>query len=510
MAGSTSDILCALAILEREGRPLGLHLNLAKCELFSSIEDNFESVVHAPGMGRLSFPRQLSARSSVPNFILLGSPVGDIDFCSQYVAKLRTANSKLLERLSQLEDPQVALHLLRTSASFAKYVYLARTTPPHLIRDSLLACDNDIRASFESFAALQLTDSAWSQAQLSLSMGGLGIRSVSTHCAAAFINSHLRTLPGNLSIALQGALDLFESQLGLGESMDQAKVELMMAKDPSPQRSLSKKLDHLVFRRLLDESTVAHRLRLLSVASPRSGAWLQAMPSRGPFDLTLTPDEMQVLLQHRLGLPLAGPADSCPVRQCGEQLDELGHHQLTCSRAGFVTARHNRIRDALHNLASVAGLNPRFEQGAFAHDRTRPADVLVQAWSLGKPAAFDITVVSPHVKSNLLVAGNKDVVAMAEQLKHKDNDAKCAELGWICIPLAVDSYGCWGEEAHTSFGTIAAHLAVRTRVSTSVALSSIFNSLGLVLARQNARSLLARRSKPHSVGSRELFSLGRR
>ena len=26
------------------------------------------------------------------------------------------------------------------------------------------------------------------------------------------------------------------------------------------------------------------------------------------------------------------------------------------------------------------------------------------------------------------------------------NDAKGAELGWVCITLAVESYGCWGTE----------------------------------------------------------------
>ena len=31
--------------------------------------------------------------------------------------------------------------------------------------------------------------------------------------------------------------------------------------------------------------------------------------------------------------------------------------------------------------------------------------------------------------------------------RHNENDAKCTELGWICIPLAVELYGAWGVEA---------------------------------------------------------------
>ena len=29
-----------------------------------------------------------------------------------------------------------------------------------------------------------------------------------------------------------------------------------------------------------------------------------------------------------------------------------------------------------------------------------------------------------------------------EERKHRNNDAKCAELGWHCIPMVVESYGC--------------------------------------------------------------------
>ena len=35
----------------------------------------------------------------------------------------------------------------------------------------------------------------------------------------------------------------------------------------------------------------------------------------------------------------------------------------------------------------------------------------------------------------------------AEARKHATNDAKCNRLGWVCIPLAVETYSCWGDEA---------------------------------------------------------------
>ena len=137
-------------------------------------------------------------------------------------------------------------------------------------------------------------------------------------------------------------------------------------------------------------------------------------------------------------------------------------------------------------------------------DLSRPADILVPLWTLGKSAAFDITIVSPLKPSLLIGAGDKSAIQEAEDKKHAENDAKCSDLGWLCIPLAANTYGEWGEEAHKAFSSVALQLSVRTSVSFSIALSSLYNTLGVVLARQNARAILARRSHPLPIGAREL------
>ena len=98
-------------------------------------------------------------------------------------------------------------------------------------------------------------------------------------------------------------------------------------------------------------------------------------------------------------------------------------------------------------------------------------------------------------------------MSQAATEKHDKYDDKCAELGWICIPLAVDSYGQWCDEAHHSFHQIATRLSTRTKVSFSSALSSIYNTLNIVLVRQNALSILSKRSLPLQVGSREVSQL---
>ena len=74
-------------------------------------------------------------------------------------------------------------------------------------------------------------------------------------------------------------------------------------------------------------------------------------------------------------------------------------------------------------------------------------------WALGKTAACDISVTSP-INSNIMSEAGVTAGAAAqatELRKHEANDVKCSELGWLCIPLVVESYGAWGKEAMESF-----------------------------------------------------------
>ena len=75
--------------------------------------------------------------------------------------------------------------------------------------------------------------------------------------------------------------------------------------------------------------------------------------------------------------------------------------------------------------------------GGWSREHTRPADVLVRNWVLGKSrsAAFDLSVTSTlnaHVFQEASVTAGS--AAMAAQIrKHRVNDERCSELG--CMGL---------------------------------------------------------------------------
>ncbi|KAL5475301.1 hypothetical protein EMCRGX_G027387 [Ephydatia muelleri] len=120
LAGHSQSVHGALTILQQQGPSLGLHINLKKYELF--------------GAGDLSqFPISIPS-SSIPNFKLLGAPIGDFNFCSAFITRRISNASTLLSHLQKVGsiDPHVAFTLLRSCAGFCKFVYVARTTPPSM------------------------------------------------------------------------------------------------------------------------------------------------------------------------------------------------------------------------------------------------------------------------------------------------------------------------------------------------------------------------------------------
>ena len=59
----------------------------------------------------------------------------------------------------------------------------------------------------------------------------------------------------------------------------------------------------------------------------------------------------------------------------------------------------------------------------------------------------------------------------------------CAELGWRCVPLAVENYGAWGPEALKAFSQVASRLAIRGNTPKSRVVAELYGRLSLLLIR---------------------------
>ena len=150
-----------------------------------------------------------------------------------------------------------------------------------------------------------------------------------------------------------------------------------------------------------------------------------------------------------------------------------------------------RLRDIFNDFCHSACLAPQLEMGGWSRDRTRPADVLVPNWVLGKPAAFDLSVTST-LNAQIFQDACVTAGSAAQIRKHRVNNERCRDLGWACIPLVMEMYGCWGTEAIQALSKLATRLSTRQGRPKSLVSNEIFGRLCLALVRANSRAILSR------------------
>ena len=187
---------------------------------------------------------------------------------------------------------------------FCRLNHIARATPPSFLFKALQLLDEDIRQCFSSSTGIDASDAAWQQAQLSLSRGGLGLRSLAHHASAAFISSLSSSgLAPDSSQHLSDAVGMINR---LVPAEDSIKFEDFLSSAIS-QGKISEKLDNQLLSSLMEASTVENKARLLSVSSPHAASWL-SMPPCERQGLHLEPSQFQVAVKWWLGLDTFGDA----------------------------------------------------------------------------------------------------------------------------------------------------------------------------------------------------------
>ena len=117
---------------------------------------------------------------------MLGVPLGPSSTASPFVkGKLFSRLEKTVGRLQDFQDSQSALYLLRVSFSIVRATHFMRTTPLDLWSGEATAFDRVIRTSVESILGY-LSEVKYTQACLTPTLGGLGLRRVVDHAGAAF------------------------------------------------------------------------------------------------------------------------------------------------------------------------------------------------------------------------------------------------------------------------------------------------------------------------------------
>lgn len=341
-----------------------------------------------------------------------------------------------------------------------------------------------------------LPDWSRSKATLPIRLGGVGLRQACDHSASIFLASVFACSSLIMEISDQvvppsytsSAFQLFGQCSGLSDISSFSSFDF-----PISQKSLSRAVDQFNFDHLLDSSiNLRPRALLLSSSLPHAGDWLTVLPSNN-LGLHLLDSEFRLCLRYWLGVPLASDFFPCPI--CSRPADPSGDHALACGGNGDRSVRHNALRDVIFSVAQSAALSPRREVPSLLPDSiSRPADVYLPVWSHGRPAAVDVTVISP-LQCQVLpqaasIQGHALTVANARKRRvHFDN---CRSVGVDFLPLAVESLGGWSEDALSFLLSLSRNLASRHGLPPSEVSQQLLQRLSITIWRFNAQMWLSR------------------
>jgi len=437
------------------------------------------------------------------NFELLGSPIGDAEFCSSFVKSFtKKAVAHTLGPLSSLDDPQVVHMLLRLCASFCRVVHLLRGVPIIFCTAAMQEFDAAVRKAFAIGVGVQFSDTAWKQVSLPMALGGAGMRCASEHSSGAYV----------ASVANAAAKDGWDCRLAPG--WDEAVLDVCARSgcdsvgSSGSQKAFSEAIDKKAFSALLDMSSDFNKARLLSASGKGASSWMGAVPS-ATLGYLLDPREYSTLLKLWCGLPIYDKVCACPG--CGVAMDVFGYHALSCRHMGSFGIRHNVLREIFLKYLKLAHIEAEREAPSLIPGTgARPADVFLPHYeppSTGAsiPACLDFAISHPQQPNILQRAsvvcgaaaeqyetGVKDV-AFSKVCKEAFGDRAAAmfeEKGMILVPMVVEVFGRWGLRAEEMFAFVAKVCAARANERSPRADAFMRRSLSVALQRCNASILL--------------------
>jgi hypothetical protein len=201
------------------------------------------------------------------------------------------------------------------------------------------------------------------------------------------------------------------------------------------------KVHEAMHRDLLAIATERDQCRLKLQGMPHTTAWMMHVPNGG-LGRRMEPSEYRIVLKWWLGMRLVGGDAGGPCPCCGESMDTMGDHMVSCNH-NHLARRHDAVRDALAWTLREHGIACRTE--VTVGGKLRPADVGVDGFDPEGPVAIDLVghhVLSPGAERRVATIGSS--LAAKETAKVAKNGPVCAAAGWQFTPLGFHMWGGFG------------------------------------------------------------------
>ena len=419
----------------------------------------------------------------------LGAVVGSPDYKIQYVDNLVDTWVAEIQKLSYIA--RFEPHLAYCAYVFGyqhKYTYFMRTIPDI---DRILCRLDD---AIDQFIYVLLNNYRFTHNERLLfslppRMGGLGIIIPSQLSEIYYNNSKAVTAPLVYHIVNQHS-EIDEGDVAnVQEVKDRIKVE--------KQEREKAKLEFV--RRQLDPM----KLRILDAASEKgASSWLNSLPLKA-HNFYLNKQIFWDTIYLRYGIPIPRLPTNCV---CSAKFNI--EHALTCKKGGFISIRHNDLRDftaeildETHNDVSVEPLlipltGEKFKyKTANTEDHARLDAVARGVYIKGSRAFVDVRVFNPlaqvYSKMTLKAAHKSNEDAKKREYNERVQQVEHGSF----TPLVFSCFGGLSVECTHFYNRISEKLAEKRNISSSKAKAWVRTKLNFSLLRTTNMCIRGSRTK---------------
>ena len=334
--------------------------------------------------------------------------------------------------------------LLKNCFSIPKLQYLLRSSPAYKKEDDLKDFDQTLKEAVSLITNVAFKDESWDQATLPVGLGGLGFRRAFDIALPSFISSaySVRSLVEAILSNVQNMAETEELLDAVtvwnGRCGDSSTPEGI---DTGKQKCWDLPIATVIQEKLLNETNQVSRARVLAASCKETGLWLHAIPIPALGTL-FDPETLRIAVALRVGANVCEPH---PCR-CGQNMDELGLHGLSCKFSAGRFPRHAALNDVMKRSLQRAGLPSVLEPlGMDRGDGKRPDGVTVFPFKNGKSLCWDCTCLDTFAETHLINSAINPGSAAnsAEDRKRRKYSALANQYQFE--PIAVETTGVYGK-----------------------------------------------------------------
>ena len=405
----------------------------------------------------------------------LGATIGTVSYKEEYV------NSKIDEWIREIkmlaEIAKISPHAAYTcftSGYKQKFNYVLRTIPniSHLLQrvdDVINTCLIPALTGGEF-----CTEVERQLISLPPRLGGLGIPILSTIADDEYKNSKMLTTNIHRNIVNQ------ERRYN-PDNVDIRKIKTTIKNRKTLKR---KELKEKVMEELNEK-----QLKLLEINSePNASIWLTTLPIKDEGYL-LDKQSFWDLIRIRYGWQLKRLPENCA---CGGKFDLM--HALSCKKGGFVTLRHNEIRDVtaklLGEVCKDVTTEPVLQQltGESFNEKNgnesdgARLDICARGfWVAGQKAFYDVRVFNPLAKRYANQSLRKSYEINEKEKKRSYNQRILEVDNGSFTPLIMNAMGGMGRECQIFYQRLSEKLADKRKTNISITVSWVKRKISFAL-----------------------------